>query len=116
MEKNKEEKIKELQDLVSKLKKQREQGLIISRIPPKTKEAFLQLATDEFCGDYGMTLKWLMDDLISGDLKEVIAKITEMDNRLRVMEAKQVAGESQEEKKNIKKMCSGKERRIGRNG
>lgn len=35
--------------------------LIISRIPSKTLELFKSLSEEDFCGDYGMTLKFLMD-------------------------------------------------------
>ena len=35
--------------------------LTINRIPKKTLEAFKELAKEEFCEDYGFTLKWLMD-------------------------------------------------------
>lgn len=41
--------------------KQKEQKLNISRIPKQTKDEFLQLADYEFCGDYGMTLKYVWD-------------------------------------------------------
>ena len=45
-------------DKVLELKKKaRESGLIIQRIPKNTKEEFVELANNEFCGDYGMTLK-----------------------------------------------------------
>ncbi|KKK70060.1 hypothetical protein LCGC14_2927800, partial [marine sediment metagenome] len=50
--------------LAKKLQENRK-SLHIARIPDKTKEAFIALAEDEFCGDYGMTLKWLMDDIPS---------------------------------------------------
>lgn len=37
-------------------------SLRIARVPPETKKAFMDLADKEFCGDYGMALKWLMMD------------------------------------------------------
>ncbi len=42
-------------------KKIRERSLVISRIPRKTKDEFIALANDEFCGDYGMCLKWCLE-------------------------------------------------------
>ena len=36
--------------------------LVISRLPRKTKDDFIALANAEFCGDYGMTLKYLFDN------------------------------------------------------
>ena len=36
-------------------------SLYISRVPVKTKEEFIKLANEEFEGDYGMVVKWLMD-------------------------------------------------------
>lgn len=41
--------------------KQKEHKLNISRLPKQTKEEFLELADAEFCGDYGMTLKYIFD-------------------------------------------------------
>lgn len=35
--------------------------LIINRVPAKTLEMFKKYAREEFCEDYGMCLKWLLD-------------------------------------------------------
>lgn len=35
--------------------------LAINRIPEKTKTRFMQLAKEEFCKDYGMCFKYLVD-------------------------------------------------------
>lgn len=35
--------------------------LSISRMPEKTYKAFVKLADEEFCSDYGFTLKYLLD-------------------------------------------------------
>jgi len=38
------------------------QGLVISRVPKNTKKRFLEIANqDDFCSDYGNTLKFLID-------------------------------------------------------
>src|SRR3990167_1705990 len=42
-------------------KRATEYGLMISRIPPQARNRFKELAKGEFEGDYGMTLKWLLD-------------------------------------------------------
>lgn len=36
-------------------------ALVINRVPKKTLESFKDLANEDFCKDYGFTLKWLMD-------------------------------------------------------
>ena len=56
-------------------------SLHIARIPDKTKETFIALAEEEFCGDYGMLLahvwkefnefKKLKEMFFEGKLKEV---------------------------------------------
>ena len=52
--------------------------LVIQRVPGKTNKAFKQFAKEDFCGDYGMTLKFLMDfytGVIQSGLEEVEAKV-----------------------------------------
>ena len=39
-------------------------ALSINRLPEQTRADFIKLANDEFCGDYGMTLKALYDEHI----------------------------------------------------
>lgn len=36
-------------------------SIFINRIPKKTKAEFVSLAKEEFEGDYGMVVKWLID-------------------------------------------------------
>lgn len=62
-------------------------GLKIARVPQATKEEFIKLATEEFCGDYGMLLKWLMDGLVKADMKTVMQKLDEVDTRLNELES-----------------------------
>lgn len=33
----------------------------MSRVPKKTKDLFLEIAEEDHCGDYGMTLKTILD-------------------------------------------------------
>ena len=42
-------------------KKVSQNSLYIARIPEKTKVRFQKIANEEFAGDYGMTVKWLLD-------------------------------------------------------
>lgn len=35
----------------------RSKGIVMSRVPTETRDAFVALAEKEFCGDYGLTLK-----------------------------------------------------------
>jgi len=93
--------------LAKKLQENRK-SLHIARIPDKTKEAFIALAEEEFCGDYGMTLKWLIDDIPSQDTRMIIAKLEEQEARIQAIES---ATHSSEEvpDENKRKMLSGKE-------
>lgn len=61
-------------------------SLHIARVPDKTKEAFIALADSEFCGDYGMALKWLMDDIPSQDTRLIIAQLSDHESRIQNLE------------------------------
>lgn len=66
-----------------------EQSLGISRVPKKTKFEFINLADAEFCSDYGMTLKFLMDVTKQNTLLDILAaKYLELEDRLNEMEGK----------------------------
>lgn len=86
--------------------KDNQYSLRINRLPKKTKESFKKLAEEEFCSDFGFTLKWLMEGLIDKDMVECYEKISELEQRLVVLENKKP-----EEEKPVT-MLSG--RRIGR--
>ncbi len=114
MEKN--EKNPGVQNPALKLAKKLQENsksLHIARIPDKTKEAFIALAEEEFCGDYGMTLKWLMDDIPSQDTRMIIAKLEEQEARLQALES---ATHSSEEvpDENTKKMLDGNKKVVRR--
>jgi len=49
---------KEVEEFFKKVEKA---GLNISRIPSKAKKRFIELANEDFCGDYGMLVKYLLD-------------------------------------------------------
>ncbi len=86
----------------------------ISRLPNKTKEYFKKLADEEFCSDYGMTLKYLCDlqsgllptgnelaELADAKAEEALSQIAE----LRAMVAKP-------QEKKVIKTVDGKEKVI----
>ncbi len=60
----------------------------ISRLPPKTREEFVNYCKEELCGDYGMGLKWLWDyykgalglgsEVAEAKADEALTQITEM--------------------------------------
>ncbi len=50
-------------------KKIRSKGIVISRVPQSTRDKFVKLAEDEFSQDYGLCLKWCLDQAI--EYKEV---------------------------------------------
>ena len=80
-------------------------SLHIARIPDKTKIDFIALAEEEFCGDYGMTLKWLMDDLINPDIKLILERVSELELRLAVVENNPTQDKPKEEES--RKMLDG---------
>ena len=109
MEKNKEQPgVQNPAHVLAKRLQENRKSLHIARIPDKTKEAFIALADLEFCGDYGMTLKWLIDDIPSQDTRMIIAKLEEQEARLQALES---ATHSSEEvpDENKRKMLSGRE-------
>ena len=94
--------------LLGKLQENRK-SLHIARVPEKTKEAFMKLAEDDFCGDYGMTLKWLIDDIPSQDTRLIILAIEDFEKRLQELESKTIE-EPKETEKPTKNMLDGHER------
>jgi len=88
-------------------------SLHIARIPDKTKEAFIALAEEEFCGDYGMTLKWLLDDIPSQDIRMILVQIGDHEERIQALES--VEQKSKEEPdENVVKMLDGTKKVIRR--
>ena len=94
--------LKPTQKLARKLQENRT-SLHIARIPDKTKEAFIKMAEEDFCGDYGMLLKWLVDDIISQDTKVILAKIDEHESRIVSLET----STKEEPEEDTKKMLDG---------
>jgi len=88
----------ELEKLATKLKDNQE-SIRIARVPIKTKRAFIELANEEFCGDYGMCLKWLIDGLLDKDTQIILAELDEIKSKLFALESK-----PEEKKRVIKKL------------
>ena len=84
--------------------------LIISRVPKDTKTKFLDMANKEFCGDYGMLLKWLMDGLIDKDNQIIFTALDEHEKRIQALESEP---QVEEQKGREIKMMNGKIIRTG---
>lgn len=93
-------------------------SIYIYRVPPNTKKAFQDLAQKEFCGDYGMLLKWLMDDLLSQDTRLIMAKLENHEIRIATLEnaskstITNITNVSGEDTTKEKKMIDGSTRRV----
>ena len=60
------EAVKEFKKVIDKVKRCESCGrkitdFVISRLPPKSRKRFIELANEDFVGDYGFTLKYLLD-------------------------------------------------------
>ena len=103
---------------LEEIKERVTESIHISRIPKQTKTEFIQLAKEEFCEDYGMCLKFLLDfrsGLLSNPNEELSAKIDILAEKIQQIEAKISGGISSQ--KEIK-LISGKKlkRRNEENG
>ena len=101
--------------VLAKRLQENRKSLHIARIPDKTKETFIALADDEFCGDYGMTLKWLIDDILNQDTRMIIAKLEEQEARLQALESA-THSSVEEPDENTKTMLDGSKKVVRRSG
>jgi len=61
--------------------------LSISRVPKKTRETFIELAKEEFEEDYGMLLKWLLDQALEYQMmKERLVDLGTLEARVSALE------------------------------
>ena len=95
--------------VLAKRLQENRKSLHIARIPDKAKEAFIALAENEFCGDYGMALKWLIDDIPSSDTRMIVAKLEEHEVRLQAIES---ATRNEVPDDNKRKMLDGSKKAI----
>lgn len=79
---NEEPATKKLLRRITSKNKNEVRDIQISRVPKKTFEEFKELAEKEFCGDYGMLLKFLMDGILSEDMIMVVNRLNELHDRL----------------------------------
>jgi len=99
-----EKKKEQLENLKTKI-----EGIGISRVPARTKREFKDLAEAEFCSDYGMTLKWLIDQAKeSGSIEVMAAKLLELDHRVSLLETTP----KPKEEKQTRKLLDGRKIKI----
>lgn len=88
--------------------REKEKSLHISRIPRKTKEEFVAFAEEEFAGDYGMLIKWLMD-LAKDSIFYKQNVDTKLNYIIQMLETEQSTASQEEEPEVItKRMVSGR--------
>lgn len=105
MNKEFEEKVKYIKEKVGKT------SLYIGRIPEKSKTEFKELAKTEFEGDYGFTLKFLLD-FRSGLLSDPNQILSDRIDLL-ATEVANLKGQVKEKSVKKRKMLSGREIRTG---
>jgi hypothetical protein len=101
------------QKILGKLKENR-LSLHVARIPIKTREAFVALAEEEFCGDYGMALKWLIDDTVLQDTRMLIVQLENHEARIANLENSTTSVKDEDNSKKQVKMVSGKTIRVNK--
>ena len=80
--------VTQVQELARKLRENKS-SLHIARIPEKTREIFTAIANEEYCSDYGLLLKAMVDKFIDMDNRKIIEKIQNHEERLITLESKQ---------------------------
>mgnify|MGYP000070604309 CR=1 FL=1 len=90
--------VKQLKEVLNKSRQLR-----ISRVPAKTREAFIEIADEHFEGDYGMLLKWLLEEALEyQNMKEKLIDLGSIDARLRAVEEAVKISQANADKKVIK--------------
>jgi len=79
--------VNQVQMLAKKLRENKS-SLHIARIPEKTKKLFITIAEEEFCSDYGMLVKFLLDKVIAGDNKNIVDRLNSQEKRIDALETK----------------------------
>ena len=83
--------VNQVQILARKLRENKS-SLHIARIPEKTRKLFIAIADEDFCSDYGMLLKFLLDKVIAGDASNIIKRLDEQEKRIQELEDKKSEG------------------------
>lgn len=102
------EKVDKLARLAQRIKDNQE-SIHMKRVPKKTMVTFKELANSDFCGDYGMTLKWLVDGLLTAESTMIIDTLQEHEVRLSTLESASVGVELEQEKKKVITMLNGRQ-------
>lgn len=89
------------------LKKFESKGLVINRIPEKYRELFKSLAKEEFCNDYGMTLRELLVSFF--DFQQLKTMFLNNDLNVQLLLSK----ENPPEEKKVVKNLRGEEINLG---
>lgn len=76
--------------MLAKKLRDNKSSLHIGRIPEKTREVFIAIANEEFCSDYGLLLKAMVDKFIDVDNQKIIEKIQSHEERLERLESNKV--------------------------
>ena len=56
-------------------------ALVINRCPEKTLNAFRELADSDFCSDYGMTLKFILENSLDKRYDELALRVTKLEHK-----------------------------------
>lgn len=99
----------EIDTLFKKIKHANADSIHIARVPKDIKAQFIDLANEQFMGDYGVTLTFIMKGMVNPDLNVLYAQLDELNSRVTYLEQNQ--NKSSESK--VTKTLSG---RVIKNG
>ena len=98
-------------------KKIRSKGLVMSRVPQNTRDLFVALAEEEYCEDYGLCLKGVLDGYLMWKtfFENTSMKLDVLSEKLDSL-TDLVGEENKEEKPEGRKMLDGRIVQGGKNG
>ena len=102
-------------DIQRRVHENKEWGLVISRIPPQTKRTFIELADQEFCSDYGMTLREILNQYMEyQEIKGFFFNLTQLQMVISDMQTRMMAIEAREgaDKKKTVTTLNGKVKKV----
>lgn len=95
-------------------------SLHISRVPLNTYNRFMEISNSaDFCEDYGMCLKWLVDlhdGLMLTGMEAVMAEIEALKQEIIQLKSGLLAAKQENPKEKILRMISGRTIKIGTGG
>lgn len=101
-----EEQENDAKTLIRKLK-ENQGSIFIGRVPPQTKELFEKLAHEEFCDDFGFTLKWLIETAYENDVRD--ARIDDLQEQIEALKGALV---QDREERSTRKMVDGTKKKV----